>query len=78
MSKKKKRAKEDGPVRQLELPTGVVSRFVKGAKEGVPEREALAKVRFAGAEAAGHGNERNAAPAAERKARVLMEGVSRG
>lgn len=45
MSRKKKRVKEGVPVRQIVLPTGVVSRFVKGVKEGAPERETLARLR---------------------------------
>lgn len=45
MSKKKKREKEGKAVARVVLQTGVVSRFVNGAKEGAPERGALDRLR---------------------------------
>lgn len=45
MSKKKKITKEGKPVGQMVLPTGVISRCLPGVKEGVPEREALDRLR---------------------------------
>lgn len=43
MSKKHKPNK--GKAAPISLPTGVVSRFVNGAREGTPERETLTRLR---------------------------------